>query len=108
MSTLDDLTAWPLTIPAIQSNYNNSVSAPLGKSPNEVAYRFSPNHALDLGTYEKHVLPQNVARLEAADAIAFAQMHAKYHYDRRHHPQFFRPGDYALLRLHRGYNVPAT
>ena len=108
ISTLDDVAAWPRTIPAIQSNYNNMVSAPLGKSPNEVASGFSPNQPLDLGAYEKHVLPEGVARLEAADAIAFAQMHAKYHYDRRHHPQFFRQGDYALLRLHRGYDIPAT
>ena len=108
MSTLDDVGAWPLTLPAIQSNHNNMISSPLGRSPNEVAYGFSPNQPLDLGAYEKHVLPKGIARLEASDAIAFAQMHAKYHYDRRHHPQFFRTGDFALLRLHRGYNVPAT
>ena len=108
ISTLENVSAWPCTIPAIQSNYNNAISAPLGRSPNEVASGFSPNQPLDLGAYEKHVMPGNIARLEAADAIAFAQMHAKYHYDRRHHPQFFREGEYALLRLRRGYNVPAN
>ena len=110
MSTLDDVTAWPLTIPAIQSGYNNAISAPLGKSPNEVAAGFSLNQPLDLGAHEKELLPKDrhIARLEAADAIAFAQTNSKYHYDRRHHPQFFREGDYALIRLHHGYNVPAT
>ena len=108
MSTLDNVAEWPRTIPAIQAAYNNSVSAPLGKSPNEVASGFSLNQPLDLGAYEKELLPKHVARLEAADAIAFAQMNSKFHYDRKHQPQFFRRGDYALLRLHRGYNIPTT
>lgn len=108
MSTLDDVAAWSVTIPAIQAAYNNSISAPLGRAPNEVASGFSLNLPLDLGAYEKQLLPENIARLEAADAIAFAQMNSKFHYDRRHQPQFFRQGDFALLRLHRGYDIPAT
>ena len=107
MSTLDDVAAWPLTILAIQGNYNNMISALISKTLNEVAAGFSLNLPLDLGAYEKQVFLKDIARLEAADAIAFAQMHAKYYYDRRHHPQFFREGDYALLCLHRGYDIPA-
>lgn len=90
MSTLDDVAAWPVTIPAIQAAYNNFISAPLGRAPNEVASGFSLNLPLDLGAYEKQLLPENIARLEAADAIAFAQMNSKFHYDRRHQSQFFR------------------
>ena len=37
-----------------------------------VACRFLPSQPLDLGAYEKHVLPGNITRLEALDAIAFA------------------------------------
>ena len=103
-----DLAEWPLTIPAIQSAYNNSVSAPLTCSPNQVVYGFTLNQALDLGGYEKDTLPKEVARLEASDAIAFAQTASKFHYDRRHQPQYFRKGDFALLRLHKGYNIPAN
>ncbi len=108
MSTLENVAEWPRTIPAIQSAYNNSISAPLGRSPNEVASGFSLNQPLDLGAYERELLPKDVARLEASDAMAFAQMNSKYYYDRKHHPQFFRRGDFALLRLHRGYDIPAT
>ena len=108
LSTLTDASAWPLTIPAIQSAYNNSVSTPLTRTPNEVAYGFTLNQALDLGGYAKELLPKEVARLEASDAIAFGQMKSKFHYDRRHQPQYFRVGDFALLRLHRGYNIPAN
>ena len=108
ISTLEDITEWPLTIPAIQSAYNNSVSAPLIYSPNQVVYGFTLNQALDLGGYEKEALPKEVARVEASDAIAFAQTTSKFHYDRRHQPQYFRKGDFVLLRLHKGYNIPAN
>lgn len=35
-------------------------------------------------------------------------MQDKRYYNRKHHPQFLREGDYALLRLHRGYNIPSN
>ena len=109
MSVLEHPQQWPVTIPAIQSAYNNTVSVPTGCTPNEVVYGFTPNAALDLTKYEKDSLPSAAAaRLEASDAIAFAQMSAKFHYDRRHQPQFFREGDFVLLRLHKGYNIPAN
>ena len=108
MSTLDSVDSWPLTIPAIQVTYNNAVSTPTGKTPNEIVYRFSLNQLLDLGAYEKEVFPKGIARLEAADAIAFAQINSKFHYNRKHQPQFFRVGNYTLLRLHHRYNIPAT
>ncbi|KAM3498445.1 hypothetical protein MY11210_009673 [Beauveria gryllotalpidicola] len=46
-----------------------------------------------------------LARVTAHDAMAIAAMNMKYHYDRRHTPRFFAVGDYANLRLHRGYSV---
>lgn len=84
------------------------MSAPSGQTPNKVAYGFSLNQPLDIGGYNKQFLPKNIARLEAADAITFAQLNSKLQYDRRHQPQFFRIGDFALLRLYYGYNIPAT
>ena len=35
-------------------------------------------------------------------------MNAKHHYDRKHQPLFMKIDDYALLRLHRGYEIPST
>lgn len=46
--------------------------------------------------------------MEAQNAINWAQMHQKFHYDRKYHPQFLRRDDYALLRLHKSYNIPAN
>ena len=53
-------------------------------------------------------MSKNIARLKASNAITFAQMQAKYYYDRRYYSQFFRKGDYALLRLYREYNISIT
>jgi hypothetical protein len=33
-------------------------------------------------------------------------MWMKRQYDQKHKPMYFKPGEYATLRLHRGYNVP--
>ena len=49
-----------------------------------------------------------VARISAADALSFASISAKYHYDRDHKPIFFKEGDSVFLRLHKGYNIPAN
>jgi hypothetical protein len=46
-----------------------------------------------------------LARVDAADALDFATMNMKFYYDRRHTPMFLAPGDWALLRLHHGYNI---
>ena len=35
-------------------------------------------------------------------------MKNKIHYDREHHPQYLREGDFAALRLHDRYDIPAT
>ena len=63
------------------------MSVPTGYTPNEAVYGFTPNAALDLTKYKKDSLPSAAAaRLEVSDAIAFTQMSAKFHYDRRHQP----------------------
>ena len=108
IATLQKPEAWPVTLSTISFSYNNTISQPLGKAPNEVALGFTVNESLDLAGVQKHTLPKDVVRVDASDAIAFAQMNNKFHYDRAHHPQFLREGDWAALRLHRGYNVPST
>ncbi|KAG7007260.1 hypothetical protein G7Y79_00011g031580 [Physcia stellaris] len=35
-------------------------------------------------------------------------MNAKFHYDRKHQPLYMKPGDYALIQLHKGYNIPSA
>lgn len=77
-------------------------------TPNEAAYGFRPSQALDLTVQKRRLFTASAARVEVADAIAFANMAYKRHYDRKHQPQYLRVGDWALLRLHRGYEIPST
>ena len=102
---LDKPSSWPEVLPRLQAFLNNSSAT--GPTPNEVAYGFTPNKPLDLIAMSS--TPNKfIARTTAADAIAFAQMSNKFHYDRKHQPMFLRVGDWALLRLHKGYSIPAT
>lgn len=102
---LEKPSMWPTVLPQLQATLNSSGSS--GNIPNEVAYGFTPNRPLDLLK-----LPPNVdhvkARVTAKDAIDFAQMTDKFHYDCRHQPMFLKVGNWALLRLYRGYKIPAT
>ena len=121
MATMEDPTEWPRVLPRIQRHINNSVSATTGKSPNEAAYGFTPVQAADLwksataGEVSRQPLTGEApfsaaarARVEVADSIAFAQMETKRHYDEKHKPMHMREGDYALIRLHKGYDIPST
>ena len=108
IATLQKPEAWADTLPLIQFRYNNSLSQPLGRTPNEVASGFAVNEGLDFAAVERESLAKEVIRISASDAIAFAQMNNKFHYDRAHHPQYLREGDWALLLLHKGYNIPAN
>ena len=102
---LDRPSKWPKVLPRLQSFLNNSSAT--GLTPNEVAYGFTPNNPLDLLSASP-MMNHFLARTTASDAIAFAQMSNKFHYDRKHQPMFLKVGDWALLKLHKGYSIPAT
>ena len=44
--------------------------------------------------------------LGAIDALKLAALTMKIYYDKKHQPMFFAPGQFVLLRLHRGYMIP--
>lgn len=105
LHTLLKPSAWPSVLPRLQALLNNSQSSATTKAPNEISYGFALNKPIDL--LSSSLLPNQVqARIEAADAISFAQVYQKFHYDRRHQPMYFRVGDKVLLRLHKGYSIP--
>lgn len=86
---MEDASRWPKILPQIQSLLNNTSFSTTGKTPNEIAYGFSPKRPLDLclavtrsDTY--------VARTEAADTISFALANHKEYYDRSHQPLFMK------------------
>lgn len=104
---MEDPSHWPEVLPRIQSLLNNTSSSTTGKTPNEIAYGFSPRRPLDL-ILAIDVPNASVARTDAADAISFALLNQKEHYDRKHQPLFMKVGDWAMLRLHKGYSIPSS
>ena len=101
---MEDASRWPEVLPHIQSLLNNTSSSTTGKTPNKIAYGFSPRRPLDLCSAA--TLPDTyVARTGAADAIFFALANHKEHYNRSHQPLFMKVGDWAMLKLHKGYSI---
>ena len=72
-----------------------------------MALGFTPNRSLDL-LADNNATNTAIARIDARDAISFAQMNFKHHYDRVHQPMNLKVGDFAVLRLHKGYSIPST
>lgn len=81
---------WVDYLPFIEHNHNNLVNSSTGKSPNELMYGCNNRSSLDvsLRTPEVSVSAETFAkdrerlRLEASDALAFAQARMKSHYDK--------------------------
>ena len=84
------------------------MSTAIESTLNETAYGFALNRFLKLLNKLTSAIDQFQTRIAVRDAIAFAQMLNKYHYDRRHQLMFLRVEDWALLRLHRGYKISST
>ena len=106
--TLNRPSDWPKVLRRMQALLNNHASATTSKKPNELAYGFKLNRPLDLVAAIDEQAQHVLARAEASDAISFAQMHQKFHYDRRHQPMYFKKGDEAFIRLHHGYQIPSA
>ena len=47
-------------------------------------------------------------KIEIVNFIVFAQMNAKYYYDRKHQFMFMKIDDYAYIRLHHDYDISFT
>ena len=107
ISTLDNPADWPVVIPRIQRGINNSPAAATGKTPNEASYGFTLTQPTDLLQSSAEPLPQ-IVRMEAADEIAFVQIRSKIYKNQKHQPANLAVGDWAQIRLHKGYNIPST
>lgn len=104
---LMDPSKWPQVLTRIQAIINNSSSSTTGKTPNELVYDFSPSRLLDL--LAALLTPDALAaRADVTKAISFAFLNQKVTYVCRHQPLFMKVGKWALLRLHKGYSIPAT
>lgn len=89
--TIDNPKLWSILLHRLQAQMSNAKSATTTMSPNEVAYEFSIRRQLDLATLSEQVDASPVTtRATASDALSFAQMSQKMHYDRRHTPLISR------------------
>lgn len=111
ISTLEDPANWSDVLDDLQSAVNNSFAVGPGKTPNEIVYGFIPVRAADLirpVNNEHDAMTLILIRREISDAIAFAQLNNKAFYDRKHQAVNLKAGDFVLLRLHKGYNIPSV
>lgn len=53
-------------------------------------------------------LVYNPNKLDATDAIVIAAMTMKKYYDQKHKAEFFKVGDFVMLRLRKGYTIPSA
>ena len=103
---------WHKILPHLFAALNNSKNASTGLTPNEYVYGFNTNEGLSLvrqddQTPEDLTAKRQVFRQEAADALAWANICMKRHFDSKHLPVTYKPGQFAYVRLHQGYSVPS-
>lgn len=91
----------------VQSISNNTSPSIISKTPNEIAYDFSPHKPLDLLSNPLLSITFQ-ARSDVTDAISFALANQKVHYDRKHQLLFMKVGDWAVLRPHKDYSIPSS
>ena len=72
-----------------------------------MAYSVFPHRPLDL--LAALLIPDALAACtDAAEAVFFALLNQKVTYNRKHQPLFMKVGEWAMLRLHKGYSIPVT
>lgn len=103
---LFNLLVWPGILTKIQSLLNNTSFSTTGKTPNEIAYRFSTTQLLDLLAANPTL--DVTSRLDTTNAIAFTTASQKEHYNRMHKPLFMKVDKWATLRLYKRYSIPST
>jgi hypothetical protein len=88
---------------------NNSICS-LDKTSNEIVYEFISIQSSSLIT--SFIAIQNnissMIRKEIFDVIVWSQLRMKKIYDRKHQSLFMKFEDYALLKLHKKYNILVT
>ena len=122
---------WSKVLSKMQRHFNNSHSIIIEKTFNEIFYDFIFIQSLnvlrqsfvidfvdelkELSIVDSRKSFANASfstvtrtRFEIVDVIAFAQMTNKHYYDRKHQSLFMKVDEYALIRLHRDYDISFT
>ncbi len=101
---LHDFILWITSLWKFQSVFNNTRSVVTEKTSNELLYELISNLSLNILVTDK-TLNHNQLRKETQNAINWAQMINKIHYDRRHSSFFLKVNEWAMLRLHHEYFI---
>ena len=104
LQSLSNFKNWSKTvINSIQRTFNNSISF-TNKTSNEICYDFISMQSIDL-LKNSSIMSIEIAKMSAANAIAMTQMYAKNIYDENHHSLQLKIESWALLRLHKKYEI---
>jgi hypothetical protein len=102
---------WTEVLPHIQFILNTSKNASTGCSPCEYLMGFNPLQGIDVAHARATLSREDFEALrlqyreEAEESLNFAKVTQKEYYDQRHQPIRLKPGDSAMLVLHRGYKL---
>lgn len=103
---------WSKYLGDVEAIINNSTTAAMKMSPNEILYGFKLRNSL--ATLAQGLSPQDsesapvlraLARADAEDASKHATFHIARNYNRKHQNLSFKVGDKAYLRLGSGYKL---
>ena len=113
INTLKHSNRWFEILSRFQRDFNNAIIS-VDKFFNEIVYDFTSVQTLNLPFLQSMTddLSLKKRRLiikhEIIDVIAFEQMNAKFHYDRKHQSLYIKPSDYAFIQFHKEYNIFST
>jgi transposase InsO family protein len=108
IEAMDDPRKWVEVIPTLQAAHASTVSTATGFTPNMLKFGIETVRALDGISPHIQRTQDFSVRIEAAEAIATAQMAMKRFYDAHYLPKSFAVGDQVYLQLHKGYSIPTV
>ena len=107
IQTFENVRNWLTIVSIMQRVFNNS-SISIEKSSNEICYEFTSLRSTDLILqYDSRVKSLSIKHT-VENSIAHSQMLVKQIYDDKHKLIELHVDDWALLRLHKDYNISFT
>ena len=94
---------WLTFIDALQKNFNNEATS-IEMSSNQICYDFTSLISIDLLKNIEMNFSQ-FTRIQVKNNIAYDQMLIKKYYDDKHKSIHLKNESWALLRLHKNYNI---
>ena len=120
LTTIKNSINWFDVLLKIQRYLNNEISTIIIKSSNKTIYEFTSFNSLNLSKFinlKKFVestwkffantsfFVVTRVKVEIVDFIALTQINAKRHYNRKYQSFYMKFDDYALIRLHKKYDI---